>query len=132
FRLFFRGRFGYQILNTTDISYGNKIYLPNNVLKSAFGKNAQLNDTYQYSDYYLEPGGFLKLDNATIGYRFKLKTPYIRSLRLYASGTNLITMTKYTGNDPDFVNDTGLGAGIDGRGPYPSTKQITIGVNVGF
>ncbi|MES2004672.1 MAG: SusC/RagA family TonB-linked outer membrane protein [Bacteroidota bacterium] len=132
FRLFFRGRFGYQILNTTDISYGNKIYLPNNVLKSAFGKNAQLNDTYQYSDYYLEPGGFLKLDNATIGYRFTVKSSYIRSLRVYASGTNLITMTRYTGNDPDFVNDTGLGAGVDGRGPYPSTKQITIGLTIGF
>lgn len=132
FRLFFRGRFGYKILNTMDISYGNKIYLPNNVLKSAFGKNAQLNDTYQYSDYYLESGGFLKLDNATIGYRFKMNNSYIRSLRVYASGTNLLTITRYTGNDPDFVNDNGLGAGIDSRGPYPSTRQITIGVNVGF
>jgi TonB-linked SusC/RagA family outer membrane protein len=132
FRVFFRGRFGYKILNTMDISYGNKIYLPNNVLRTAFTKNAQLNDTYQYSDYYLENGGFLKLDNVTLGYRFKLKTSYIRSLRVYVSGTNLATITKYTGNDPDYVNDTGLGAGIDGRGPYPSTRQYTIGVNLGL
>lgn len=131
-RVFFRGRFGYQILNTMEISYGNKTYLPNNVLRSTFTRHAQLNDTYQYSDYYLENGSFLKLDNITLGYRFKMKTSYIRSLRVYASATNIATITKYTGNDPDFVNDTGLGAGIDSRGPYPSTRQFTIGFNLGL
>ncbi|HVF80773.1 MAG TPA: SusC/RagA family TonB-linked outer membrane protein, partial [Flavisolibacter sp.] len=132
FRFFFRGRFGNQILNTMEIAYGTKASLPNNVLNSAFTRNAQLNDTYSYSDYYLEPGGFLKLDNVTLGYKFKLSTSYIRNLRIYASGVNLLTITKYRGNDPDFVNDTGLGAGIDGRGPYPSTRQYTVGLNVGF
>ncbi len=134
-RLFFRGRFGNEILNTMSISYGNKTALAGgyNVLKSTFEENAQLNDTYQYSDYYLEPGGFVKLDNVTIGYRFKFNdNNYIRNLRVYASGVNLITFTKYTGNDPDFVNDTGLGAGVDSRGPYPSTRQFTVGLNVGF
>jgi hypothetical protein len=131
-RVFFRGRFGNEILNTMEISYGNKLALPGNVLNSVFEKHAQLNDTYQYSDYYLEPGGFLKLDNVTLGYKVKLNTSYIRNLRVYASGTNLITMTKYKGNDPDFVNDTGLGAGVDARGPYPSTRQFTLGLNVGF
>lgn len=131
-RVFFRGRFGYDILNTMELSYGNKTALPNNLLNSAFGKHAELKDTYQYSDYYLEPGGFLKLDNVTLGYKFNLKSEYIRSLRVYASGQNLAVFTKYKGNDPDFVNDTGLGAGVDGRGPYPSTRQVTVGLNVGF
>jgi TonB-linked SusC/RagA family outer membrane protein len=131
-RLFFRGRFGNEILNTMEISYGNKLALPGNVLNSVFEKHAQLNDTYQYSDYYLEPGGFVKLDNVTLGYKVKLNTTYVRNLRVYASGINLITMTKYNGNDPDFVNDTGLGAGVDARGPYPSTRQFTLGLNVGF
>jgi TonB-linked SusC/RagA family outer membrane protein len=132
FSFFFRGRFKYKILNTMDITYGNKFNLPNNVLNKAFTKYAQLNDTYQYSDFYLQPGGFLKLDNATIGYTFKPKTDYIHNLRLYISGNNLITMTKYGGNDPDFVNDTGLAPGIDTRGPYPSTRQFLIGLNLGF
>ncbi|MEJ7768686.1 MAG: SusC/RagA family TonB-linked outer membrane protein, partial [Chitinophagaceae bacterium] len=131
-RVFLRGRFGNQILNTMEIAYGTKAALPNNVLNSAFGKNAQLKDGYSYSDYYLEPGGFVKLDNLTLGYRIKLKTTYVRNLRVYASGVNLLTITKYTGNDPDFVNDTGLGAGVDSRGPYPSTRQYTVGLNVGF
>jgi hypothetical protein len=131
-RIFFRGRFGNEILNTMELSYGNKVALPNNLLRSTFTTHAALNDTYQYSDYYLEPGGFLKLDNVTLGYRFNLKTAYIRNLRIYATGTNLWTITKYKGNDPDFVNDTGLGAGVDSRGPYPSTRQFTLGANVGF
>ena len=131
-RVFFRGRSGYQILNTLALSYGNRTYLPGNVLRSAFTKYAQLNDTYQYSDYYLEPGGFLKLDNLTLGYKINVKTAYIRSLYVYANGANLATITKYTGNDPDFVNDTGLGPSVDARGPYPSTRQFTLGLNVGF
>ncbi|HMH23590.1 MAG TPA: SusC/RagA family TonB-linked outer membrane protein [Puia sp.] len=131
-RIFFRGRFGYKMLNTMDLSYGNQIYLPNNVLNSAFGKNAQLHDTYQYSDYYLEPGGFIKLDNLTLGYRVKVKTTAIHNLRIYATATNLAIFTKYKGNDPDFVNDTGLGAGVDSRGPYPSTRQFALGLNLGF
>jgi hypothetical protein len=131
-RVFFRGRSGYQILNTLALSYGNRTYLPGNVLRSAFTKYAQLNDTYQYSDYYLEPGGFLKLDDVTFGYKFNLKSTYIHNLYVYANGANLATITKYTGNDPDFVNDTGLGPSVDSRGPYPSTRQVTIGLNVGF
>lgn len=139
-RVFFRGRFDYDILNTMDLSYGNKVSLPNNLLNSAFGKNAKLNDTYQYSNYYLESGSFLKLDEITLSYNFNIKSDFIRSLRVYATGSNLATFTKYTGNDPDFVNDTGLGReddgqrrlGIDGRSAYPNTRSFLVGLSFGF
>jgi hypothetical protein len=139
-RVFLRGRFDYDILNTMDLSYGNKVSLPNNLLNSAFGKNAKLNDTYQYSDYYLESGSFLKLDEITLSYNFNLKSDVIRTLRVYATGSNLATFTKYTGNDPDYVNDTGLGReddgqrrlGIDGRSAYPNTRSFLVGLSFGF
>ena len=131
-RIFFRGRFGYKILNTLDMDYGNLSTLPGNVLKSAFTKYAAINDTYQYSNYYLQPGGFLKLDNVTLGYTFRLHSDYIRNLRVYFSGNNLAIFTKYKGNDPDFVEDTGLTPGIDGQGAYPSTRQFLFGLNLGF
>lgn len=139
-RVFLRGRFDYDILNTMDLSYGNKVSLPNNLLNSAFGKNAKLNDTYQYSNYYLESGSFLKLDEITLSYNFNLKSDIIRTLRVYATGSNLATFTKYTGNDPDFVNDTGLGReedgqrrlGIDGRSAYPNTRSFLVGLSFGF
>ncbi|WP_240773346.1 SusC/RagA family TonB-linked outer membrane protein [Pontibacter sp. SGAir0037] len=131
-RVFLRGRFDYDILNRREMAYGNKTALPNNLLNSAFTRHAQLNDTYQYSDYYLEPGDHVKLDEVTLSYNFKLNTSYIRNLRLYATGANLATFTKYTGNDPDFVSDTGLAPGMDTRDPYPNTRSILVGLNVGF
>jgi TonB-linked SusC/RagA family outer membrane protein len=132
-RIYVRGKFGHDILNTMGLSYGNLIG-STNVLKSTFTKYAELKNvgTYMYSDYYIEKGDFVKLDEVTLGYNFKLKTKFIRSLRLYATGQNLATITGYTGNDPDFVNDTGLGAGVDSRGPYPSTSSVLLGLSVGF
>jgi TonB-linked SusC/RagA family outer membrane protein len=139
-RVFMRGRFDYDILNTMDLSYGNKVSIPNNLLNSAFGKHSKLNDTYQYSNYYLESGSFLKLDEITLSYNFKIQSDFIRNLRVYATGANLATFTKYTGNDPDYVNDTGLGReddgqrrlGIDGRSAYPNTRSFLVGLSFGF
>ncbi|WP_431294072.1 SusC/RagA family TonB-linked outer membrane protein [Pedobacter sp. P26] len=132
FRVFLRGKFDYQILNTTALSYGNPSISGINYLKEAFGKYSQINDTYMYSDYYLENGTNVKIDEVTIGYNFKLKTKMVRNIRVYATGQNLATITGYSGNDPDFIQDTGLGPGIDNRGAYPSTRSFLFGVNVGF
>lgn len=138
FRIFFRGRFGYQILNTSQISYGNRIALPNNLLNDAFTRHAQLNDTYMYSDYYLENGSHIKLDEMTIGYTFNLNSARIRNFRIYVTGTNLALFTKFTGIDPDYVNDTGLGGdndfplGVDMRNTYPNTRSFLLGMNIGF
>lgn len=133
--LFFRGKFKYDILNLVEMAYANKT-TPTNLLKSTFGKHAPLNSatsaTYQYSDYYLEKGDYLKLDEATIGYTFPMKNDWIRSLRVYVGGSNLILLTGYNGNDPDFVNDTGLAPGMDSRGVYPNTRSVIIGLNLGF
>lgn len=130
--VFFRGKFGYKILNTQDLFFGNKAWLPNNLLRSAVTKHSQLNDAPQYSDYYLEPGSFVKLDNLTLGYNFRLKTNYIRTLRLYATTRNLITITKYSGLDPE-LQDVGFDeVGVDTRGFYPRTRSFTLGLKVGF
>ena len=129
--LFFRGKFGYDILNLQQAFFGNKVYLPNNVLVDAITTNNQINDALQYSDYYLESGSFVKLDNLTLGYNVKLKTPLVRNLRVYLTGRNLLTFTKYRGNDPE-VDDTGLAPGIDGRGFYPRTRSFTAGLTLGF
>ena len=132
FRVFLRGKFDYDILNTTALTYGNPSITGSNYLRDAFGKYSQINDTFMYSDYYIESGTNVKIDEVTLGYNFKLKSRYIRNLRVYATGQNLATITGYSGNDPDFVQDTGLGPGIDNRGAYPSTRSFLFGVNVGF
>jgi TonB-linked SusC/RagA family outer membrane protein len=138
-RLFMRGRMGYQVLNTMEMFYGNRQQLPNNVLHSAFTKHAALKDGYQYSDYYIENGGYMKLDEVTLGYNVPFKgNKYIHNMRIYFTGGNLATITGYSGNDPDFIKDTGLNPGIDalnnsdGRTPYMSTRSFMFGLNVGF
>lgn len=131
-RIFLRGKFDYDILNTTALSYGNPFINGSNYLSEAFTKYSAIKDTYMYSDYYLENGTNVKIDEVTVGYNFKLKSKLIRNFRVYATGQNLATITGYSGNDPDFVQDTGLGPGIDSRGAYPSTRSFLFGVNIGF
>jgi TonB-linked SusC/RagA family outer membrane protein len=130
-RVFLRGKFDYDILNTTAISYANKTW-SGNLLSSTFDKYSAINDTYMYSDYYLESGSYVKLDEVTLGYNFKFKTKLIRNMRIYATGQNLATITGYTGSDPDYISDTGTGPGIDNRSAYPSTRSFLLGLNVGF
>lgn len=136
-RVFLRGKFGYSILNVMDIGYATRTALPGNVLKSTFTKNAKLNDTYQYSDYYLEKGDYVKLDEVTLSYNFRLNTSYIRNLKVYISGQNLATITSYKGNDPDYIsdvfsNDQSRAPGMDTRSPYPRTRSFLVGLNIGF
>jgi TonB-linked SusC/RagA family outer membrane protein len=130
-RIFLRGKFDFDILNTTALSYANKTW-SGNLLESTFTKYSQINDTYQYSDYYIESGSYVKIDEITLGYNFKFKTKLIRGARVYLTGQNLGTITGYTGSDPDFVQDTGTGPGIDNRSAYPSTRTFLIGVNFRF
>ncbi|HLR00246.1 MAG TPA: SusC/RagA family TonB-linked outer membrane protein [Sphingobacterium sp.] len=129
--LFFRGKFKFDILNTSQMYFGNKKWLPNNVLIDAFTTHGELNDDPQYSDYYIENGSFVKLDNITLGYNFDIKTEYIRNLYVYLTGRNIATITGYSGLDPE-IKDTGFDAGIDWRGFYPRTRSWSIGLNIGF
>jgi len=137
-RIFLRGKFGYDVLNTMEMLYGNKQALPSNVLQSTFTKHAKLNDSFQYSDYYIENGSYVKLDEVTIGYNVPFKNKYIQRMRVYFTGGNLATITGYSGNDPDFIKDSGLNPGIDAlnnsddRTPYLSTRSFMFGLNVSF
>lgn len=129
--ILFRGKFGFDILNLQEVFFGNRKYLPNNIYNSTFTKHAALNDNPQYSDYYLEKGDFVKLDNLTLGYNFSVKSKYLRSLRAFVTGRNLLTITGYDGLDPE-LQDTGFDTGVDSRGFYPRTRSWTVGLNVGF
>lgn len=129
--VFWRGKLGVDLLNLQDMYFGNRKWLPNNLLMVALTKHGKLNAAPQYSDYYLEPGGFVKLDNVTLAYRFPIKSEYIRNLRAYVTGRNLATITKYSGMDPE-LQDNGLTTGIDNRGFYPRTRSFTVGITMGF
>lgn len=133
--LFFRGVYGNDVLNVTRWAYGPSASQSMNVyLQDAMpnkdGKVVYTNKS-QFSDYYLEDGSYLKLDNLTVGYTFGLKqNKYVQSLRLYATGQNLFTLTAYSGQDPE-VNTTGVwDAGIDYPDFYPTVATFMLGVNL--
>ena len=112
--------------------FGNLSWIPKNVLKVATTDNADIRSSMQFSDYYIEKGDFVKLDNVTLGYSFKLPVnKYVNRMRMYLSAQNLATFTKYSGTTPE-VRDAGLSPGIEERTFYPTTTTIMFGLNLGF
>jgi hypothetical protein len=95
--------------------------------------------------YYIEPGGYLRLKNLSVGYNMPSKTVKkigLDKLRLYAQAQNILTITKYTGLDPEIGNfNTGRGdyrnqavdynMGVD-SGNFPVPRMITFGINASF
>lgn len=89
-----------------------------------------------FSDWAVEDGSFLRLQSATIGYTLPEKLTskiHIRKLRIYATGTNLFCLTKYTGYDPevDTRRSTPLTPGVD-YSAYPKSKGFVAGINLTF
>ena len=85
------------------------------------------------SDYWVQDGSFLRLDNLNIGYKVPFNSSkYISSLRLSFTGSNLFVITNYKGLDPEIRADGGGGFGIDGNDFYPRTRNFAFGVNVSF
>jgi hypothetical protein len=84
-----------------------------------------------FSDFYLEKGDFLRLKTVQVGYSLpeNLSNKIGASkLRLFVTGENLITLTDYTGFDPEIGGNV---FGID-KGYYPQARSIMFGVNLQF
>lgn len=86
------------------------------------------------SDYYIEDGSFLRVKNLQIGYNFcnnLIRSSWISNLRVYVSAQNLLTLTKYSGLDPEIGSSSAILNGID-QGYYPQARTLTLGVNLKF
>jgi TonB-linked SusC/RagA family outer membrane protein len=111
---------------TAATSYGNS-------LLSVFTRNAHIKGQTLECDYFLEDGTFLKIQNLTLGYRFNTKK-YIKimdSARLYFTANNVLTLTRYSGLNPE-VDITGWSNGIDWGTVYPQTRTFAIGLQLNF
>lgn len=132
-----RGAFGFQIINGGRMNYENvKNSRFENRLKSVndlvFGKHTLSPEVEpEFNSYYVEDGDYWKIDNITLGYSFGQVGKYIKSLRIYGSVLNALTITGYKGIDPEVSTD-GLTPGDDTRDRYPSVRSFTFGVNVKF
>ena len=83
----------------------------------------------QSSSFWLSDGSYLRLKNVTLGYTLPAawsKKAAMSSVRFFVSGQNLLTLTRYTGLDPEIS-----GSGNDNN-VYPVARNITFGASVSF
>lgn len=92
----------------------------------------------QASDRFIKDGSYLRLKNTTLGYTIpKAWANYIKisNLRVYATGRNLLTFTKYPFFDPE-IGATGSGSSATNRaidnGYYPQARTIIMGIQLDF
>lgn len=94
-----------------------------------------LNNNSRASDFFVEDGSYLRLKNLQLGYTLPpslVSKAYLQSLRVYVSVDNLLTLTGYTGLDPE-IGSGGwiLDTAID-KGFYPQVKTVGFGINASF
>ena len=93
------------------------------------------NNNNRTSSWYVEDGSYVRLKNLQLGYTFSHglleRTKLFSSCRIYLSGQNLLTFTKYTGMDPEVGNGSPIQQGFEIT-RYPASRIVSIGVNAQF
>ncbi len=89
--------------------------------------------TTNTDSFYIEDGSFVRLKNVSLGYALPIKTKLVKRVRVYLSGQNLATFTKYRGYDPEVNSDFNNNAqyGLDNYA-YPAARTFTLGASASF
>ena len=88
----------------------------------------------EVSDYFVEDGSYLRIKSLQLGYSLPSKLVRkvgLSQFRVYVSAQNLLTLTKYSGLDPEMGSSSPLTNGID-SGYYPQARVFSLGVNLKF
>lgn len=132
-----RGSWGHQMLNSFRLFYegdGNATW--NSVITRNTPTNPVIrNAPSQISDFYIERGDFVRLDNLQLGYTLPTNSPNISNLRFYAGVQNLFTISSFTGVDPEVRWTDGgdqLAPGIERRDTYFIPRIWTAGLTLTF
>jgi TonB-linked SusC/RagA family outer membrane protein len=147
--LFLQGSQGNDIVNVSGIGntldYGFGLNMTKDVYNDHWtptNTNAKYpilsrSASMRYSDRMVEDGSFLRLRNIQLSYILptqKLGMSWIRNLQIFASGQNLLTLTKYSWWDPEVNSQGGSNStaqGID-HYTYPTAKTVTFGIKLGL
>lgn len=141
----FQGTWGNDIFNASKF-YFEKFDGRQNVLKTAYkagwsgegstnstpitlaydSDDARNSQNWWQSTMYVEDGSYIRLKNIQLGYTFspKISTKTQPSFRVYLSAQNLLTLTGYSGFDPEI-----FGNGVD-AGQYPQPRTFVLGINI--
>ena len=92
---------------------------------------------YQGSTRWVEDGSYARLSQLTLNYLFPrtlVRKIKMNSIRMFLTANNLVTVSNYTGADPEFFSGGELGVGLAGvdQSQNPRSKGYTVGLNVGF
>ncbi|MCK4465391.1 MAG: hypothetical protein KAU83_06740, partial [Bacteroidales bacterium] len=123
----------FQGQKSTDLLYNS--WTPSNTdattPKASNKSNFSTNTVH--NSYYIEDGSYFRLKNLQIGYTFPRSVlgNVFSNARIYVQGTNLFTLTKYTGLDPELYQRTEQAFAVD-QGSLPAIKQFIFGINLGF
>lgn len=130
--LLFRGVTGNKILDATmaDLNYPAEA-THYNMPVMTLNEPIQNTRAHYVSTRYLEKGDYIRLDNVTLAYTFKLRSAAIKNLRVYSTINNVFILTGYKGMDPE-VFMGGITPGVDNDNFYPKTRTFMFGVNVDF
>ncbi len=138
FGMNWNGAFGHMLFNNTAMSVipignlGNR-----NIDAALIGGSVQEStaNPIASSSRYLEKGDFFKLANATVSYDLGNVINGINGMVVSLTGQNLITLTNYSGFDPE-INTVNLRNGVPSAGieyiPYPTARVILLGLNASF
>ena len=141
--VFLQGSYGNDLFNLSAVSYTLDYVSGQNMIKDVLNSSwtttntdakypiISRNTSVNVSDRFIEDGSYLRLKNIQLAYNFplmKIGLNKIQSLQLYISGQNILTLTPYSGWDPE-VNSTSFG--IDNK-TYPNSKSFTLGVRARF
>lgn len=124
---------------TNNLADANNRWTPNNtntdIPRALFTPADNTGGGFR-SDFYVEDGSFVRLNNVTLGYNLPasvLSNIGLSNLRVYFSGQNLLVITDYSGYDPEvnIFEQNNLRIGID-NGAYPRARTYLLGLNISF
>jgi TonB-linked SusC/RagA family outer membrane protein len=123
----------FQGAKSKDLLYNSWTSSKTNAKTPITENESNFSNNNAVNSYYLEDGSYFRMKNLIVGYTLpnSLLSKYkIDKLRLYVQATNLFTLTKYTGLDPELIGADDS-YGID-EGILPTVRQFLVGINVNF
>jgi TonB-dependent starch-binding outer membrane protein SusC len=129
--------------NTTQAAFDNRWQQPGDITKYPVVNYDGRNDDYTLPHTgWLEDGSYLRLKTLTIGYNFApnvISKLRLKSARIYMTAVNLLTITNYSGYDPEVDHFTGVNGGPNSGllrgydyGSYPQSRSYIIGIKISF
>ena len=103
-----------------------------NTYPQATSSSVAFND--RFTDFIVEDGSYARIKNISLSYRFLTrKASFCKNAKLFISATNLLTLTRYKGYDPEINSrgDNALAAGVD-NGSIPQYRVFSVGINIEF